>query len=123
MSLGKKQERFSRAIVILKEYARYHGYELRDGDAFRDKRMHGDLGQPNVIKALIDSGMVEKSWFDERGYASYGHINSCHKLKLAKDLNVTQDGVYLQGQTATDAHNFLHDFWDMLGGSERCEYT
>ena len=97
MSLGKKQELFSRAMPLLYLYAQYQGYEIRTGDVFRDSRVHGDMG-------------------DKLGY---GHRNSCHKLKLAIDANITKDGVYLVGQAAEDAHNFLHDFWDMLGGSTR----
>ena len=92
MTLGMEQERFSRAMPLLYLYAQYHGYEIRSGDLFRDPRTHGSIGDKKA----------------------YGHKNSCHKLKLAIDPNVTKDGVYLTGQAATDAHNFLHDFWDWI---------
>jgi hypothetical protein len=97
MSLGKKQERFSRALPLLYLYAQYHGYEIRTGDVFRDPRAFGKLG---VAKG-------------------YGHKNSAHKNKLAVDANITKDGIYLRGMAAGDAHNFLHNFWDMLGGAKR----
>jgi hypothetical protein len=97
MRLGEKQELFSRMIPLLYLYAQFHGYQIRTGDVFRDPRLHGEIGEK----------------------VGYGHKDSCHKLKLAIDANVTKDGVYLEGQAAKEAHNFLHDFWDMLGGSKR----
>lgn len=99
MTLGQKQEMFARAVPLLILYAQYHGYELRLGDLFRDPRSHGGFG--------------EKS--------PYGNSRSCHKLKLAIDINLVQDGIYLEGKPALVAHNFLHDFWDMLGGSARID--
>lgn len=98
MTLGKKQERFAQAVPLLMQFAQYHGYEIRIGDAFRDPRVHGKMGEK---------------------VAPYGHINSCHKLKLAIDLYLTKDGVYLEGVDAEMAHDFLHDYWDMLDGAER----
>lgn len=98
MNLGNKQELFSRAQPLLYLYAQYHGYEIRSGDLFRDPREHGEIGE---------------------AVGSYGHKNSVHKLKLAIDVNLTKNGVYLEGMAAADAHNFLHNFWDMLGGAKR----
>ena len=98
MSLGAKQELFSRMIPLLYLFAQFHGYQIRSGDLFRDPRTHGEIGQD---------------------FGPYGHKNSCHKLKLAIDCNITKDGVYLDGMAAADAHNFLHNFWDLLGGAKR----
>jgi len=100
MTLGEKQELFSRMLPLLYQYAHFMGYSIRTGDAFRDKRLHGDIG--------IKMG--------------YGHRNSCHKLKLAIDLNITKDGIYLTGIPAQDAHNKIHDFWDLIGGAERIDH-
>lgn len=97
MTLGEKQELFSRMIPLLYMYAHFKGYEIRTGDAFRDPSVHGKVGEKK----------------------GYGHKNSCHKLKLAIDLYITQGGVYLTGYKAATAHKFLHDFWDLLGGAER----
>jgi len=97
MSLGKKQERFSRLLCDLLNFAHQAGYEVRLGDIFRDPRVHGGLGEKK----------------------GYGHRNSAHKLKLAADLNLTKDGVYLQGEAAHRAHTELHKFWDFVGGAER----
>jgi hypothetical protein len=98
--LGDKQELFSRAQPLLYLYAQFHGYEIRTGDAFRDERAFGGMGVNGP----------------------YGHKNSAHKLKLAIDANITKDGVYLEGMAAADAHNFLHNFWDMLGGAPRISH-
>jgi len=97
MNLGKKQEQFSRAQPLLYLYAQYHGYEIRTGDAERNKKVFGKMGESK----------------------GYGHKNSTHKVKLAIDVNITKDDIYLKGIAAADAHNFLHNFWDMLGGAPR----
>ena len=90
MKLGKKQELFSRLQPRLYDYIHSLGYEIRSGDLFRDKRVHGVMG--------IKMG--------------YGHRNSCHKLKLAIDAYLTKDGVFLEGMDAEAAHNDIHDWWD-----------
>lgn len=87
--LVKKQNKFTRAYPILMLYAQYLGYEISDGDAYRDERCH------------------------------YGHPNSTHRSRLARDFILRKDGVLLSGAAAAAAHNKLHDFWDMLGGSKR----
>ena len=97
MKLGQKQELFSRLYPFLIAYAEILGYQVRCGDLFRDARVHGKFGEKK----------------------GYGRAFSCHKLKLAIDLNIMKDGVYLRGQAATEAHNKLHDLWDLLGGSKR----
>ena len=74
MSLGAKQERFSQALTILMQYARYHGYEIRMGDVFRDPRVHGEIGEKKA----------------------YGHknIKALHKntFEFTKDDFVTETG-------------------------------
>ena len=87
--LSKKQNKFTRAYPLLMLYAQYLGYELSDGDAYRDPR------------------------------CKYGNPKSNHRNRLARDFNIFKDGVYLIGKEAIIAHNKLHDFWDMLGGSKR----
>ena len=97
MTLGQKQELFSRMLPIFYLYVQFLGYQIRSGDLFRSPKVFGEMGES----------------------LGYGHRNSAHKMKLAIDVNLTKDGVYLQGKDAEDAHNLLHDFWDMLGGAER----
>lgn len=91
-SLGQKQRRFLPMVCKLVEHAYALGYELSVGDAFRDPRLHGELG---VAKG-------------------YGHPKSAHKQRLAIDLNLFKDGKYLE---TTEAHKPLGEFWESLGGS------
>jgi hypothetical protein len=78
MSLGEKQEKFSRLIVQLMTWAHKKGYEIRCGDFF----------------------------------ATTGHsANSFHYKKLAADLNLFKDGVYLM---RTEDHLPLGNYWKSL---------
>ena len=91
-TLGQKQRRFTRMIGLLIEYAYQQGYELTFGDAYRDPRVHGDVG-------------VKKS---------YSSANSVHKSRLAADFNLFKNGVYL---TSTEDHRELGEFWESIGGT------
>lgn len=97
MRLGEQQELFMRLLPDLLDHIHEQGYEVRGGDLFRDSRLHGVMG----IKI------------------GYGHRNSNHKQKLAIDLYLTKDGVYLTGLDAKTAHNLIHDHWDTIGGGSR----
>ena len=90
MTLGQKQRIFSRLISELILWAYGEGYEITLGDAYRDPRVHGHIG----IK---------------RGY---GRRNSCHKDRLAEDLNLFKDGKYL---TETEDHRPLGEKWETMG--------
>jgi hypothetical protein len=91
-SLGAKQERFANLLPdLLVEAQKLNPARL--GDLFRDPRVHGEMG-------------VKKG---------YGHPNSCHKLKLAIDINFVVNGQVGGG----DLHMKLHDYWDSVGGSGR----
>ncbi len=51
--------------------------------------------------------------------AGTGHKEgSNHYIKLALDLNLFKDGVWLKDGTG---HRELHDYWDSLGGAPRIE--
>ena len=89
MGLRKRQSRFVQKKALLIQYAILLGYELTDGDAYRDSR------------------------------CSYGHPKSLHRKRLAQDFNIFKDGVLLEGASAEKAHGELHDFWDFLGGNKR----
>ena len=92
LSLGEMQEKFAvmQARLVLK--AHEMGYQVRLGDAFRDPRVHGDVGE-------------------KRGY---GNANSCHKLRLAIDLNLFKDGKFL---SKTEDHEPLGIWWESIGGT------
>lgn len=94
MKLGKKQELFMRLLPRLIDKAHELGFDIRGGDLFRDPRAFGALGER--IKNFL-------------GKWVYGHRNSCHKLKLAIDLNLFKDGKYL---STTEAHRELGEWWE-----------
>ena len=87
MSLGQKQELFMRLLPLLLIKALQLGYDMRGGDLFRDPRVHGAAGES----------------------LGYGHRNSCHKLKLAIDLNLFLGGIFLQ---ETEDHRELGEWWE-----------
>lgn len=100
MKLGEKQERFAELIFLeLIPFIYSKGYQIRPGDFFRDPRVNGEYGE-------------------KVGFAS---AKSLHKLKLAVDLNLTLDGIYL---TKTSDHKQFGKHWLTLdplcrwGGTE-----
>jgi len=88
MSLVDKQDKFAGMVSLLVEYMRFKGYQVTYGDAYRDDRV------------------------------TYGHPRSTHRSRLAVDLNLFKDGVYLADG---DDHNHFHDLWDLIGGAERID--
>ena len=87
MTLGSQQELFSILVPGLIDYGHELGYQIRIGDCFRDPRVHGALGEKK----------------------GYGSTNSCHKLKLAIDLNLFKDGRYI---TDDEGHRELGEWWE-----------
>jgi hypothetical protein len=92
VSLGDKQRKFTRMVGLLIEWAYSNGYELTVGDAYRDGRLHGAMGEAK----------------------GYGAASSCHKLRLAIDFNLFSGGVFLQ---STEDHAPLGEYWESMGGS------
>ena len=92
MTLGQKQRHFTRLIGQLIEFAYSRGYELTFGDAYRDPRVHGEVGAKK----------------------SYSSASSNHKVRLAVDFNLFRDGQYL---TRTEDYTELGEFWESLGGA------
>ena len=89
--LSDKQKEFSRKIAVLKLVAFELGYELTEGDYYRDPR------------------------------CPYGHPKSCHKLRLAADLNLFDaktDKYLIDGS----GHDVLHNIWDLMGGAKRIKH-
>jgi hypothetical protein len=66
-----------------------NGYELTEGDGYRDPRVFGNFGERK----------------------GYGESQSYHKLRLAHDWNLFINGRY---QTATEAHRPLGEYWESL---------
>ena len=92
MTLGDKQRQFSRMIAELIITAYSMGYEITLGDAYRDPRVFGKLGERK----------------------GYGRSTSLHKQRLAIDLNLFKDGRYL---TTTADHAPIGEVWESMGGS------
>ena len=92
MRLIEKQFKFTRMVADLIIKAYELGYEITLGDAYRDPRLHGQVG----VKL------------------GYGHSKSCHKVRLAIDLNLFKEGKFLEG---TDAHKELGEWWESQGGT------
>ena len=87
MPLGQKQELFMRLLPRLIDKAHELGFEVRGGDLFRSPRVFGRVGESQ----------------------GYGSATSCHKLKLAVDLNLFKGGKFLQ---ATSDHRALGEWWE-----------
>ena len=87
MTLREKQSLFARLVagLILKAYEM--GYEVTLGDAYRDPRLHGAIGEKK----------------------GYGHPKSAHKQRLALDLNLFKDGEFL---SSSEAHRPLAEWWE-----------
>jgi hypothetical protein len=90
--LRSAQVRHVWMMAKLIDFAMARGYELTWGDAYRDPRVFGEAG--------IAKG--------------YGNASSCHKLRLAVDLNLFIDGEYRED---TAAHQPLGEYWESLGGA------
>jgi hypothetical protein len=90
--LLERQMRFARMVSRLLDHAHELGFDVTLGDAYRDPRVHGDVGVA-------------------RGY---GHARSCHKLRLAVDLNLFRAGRLL---VQTEDHRPLGEWWEAHGGS------
>lgn len=91
-SLGEKQREFSKKIAELILFIYSKGYEVTFGDAYRDPRLHGAIGEKK----------------------GYGHSKSAHKQRLAVDLNLFKDGKFLQ---ATEDHKMFGEHWESMGGA------
>jgi hypothetical protein len=86
MSLGSTQREFALDVANLIQRIYFDGYECTFGDAYRDPRSHGKMGDREA----------------------YGRAYSAHKQRLAIDLNLFKDGKYL---TDTESHRPFGEFW------------
>lgn len=93
MTLRETQVEFARWVPRLINKAFELGFEVTLGDAYRDPRVHGDMG-------------VRRS---------YSHPKSAHKVRLAIDLNLFRD---VDGDNVadflgtTEAHKLLGEWWE-----------
>ena len=87
MSLRKLQAEFAALVARLIDQAVALGYEVTLGDAYRDPRVHGSMG--------VSQG--------------YGRARSAHKMRLAIDLNLFKDGVFM---SASEDHRAIGEWWE-----------
>ena len=96
MTLGEKQRTFARTLAEFILWCYEQRYEVSFGDAYRDPRLHGALGEKK----------------------GYGAVNSCHKLRLAVDLNLFVDSAPDKDddvfQVNTEAHRPLGEKWKSM---------
>jgi hypothetical protein len=90
--LRQKQVQFASMVPRLIDKAIEMGYEVTLGDAYRDGRVFGPMGESK----------------------GYGKASSCHKIRLAIDLNLFKDGRFL---STTEDHRPLGEWWKSQGGS------
>lgn len=90
--LLQKQLDFVKMIEKLLGFARFAGINITLGDAYRDPRVFGIVGETK----------------------GYGHPKSAHKQRLAIDLNIIKDGKLV---TTTEGHRQLGEYWESIGGT------
>jgi hypothetical protein len=88
MTLRQKQSLFAQLVGLLIAEAYRQGYELTLGEAYRP---------PETAALMAKQGK--------------GITNSNHVLKLAIDVNLFKDGVYL---SSSASHKPLGDYWKKL---------
>ena len=91
MTLGQKQRRFTLMVSELIRWAYDHGFELTFGEAYRT---------PEQAALNAKSGT--------------GIGNSLHTQRLAVDLNLFKDDVYLRESAD---YLLLGEKWESMGGS------
>lgn len=91
-ALLERQHQFAKMLPRLLDKAHELGFEVTLGDAFRDPRVFGPVG----VKM------------------SYSAPSSCHKMRLAIDLNLFKDGKFL---VTTEDHRILGEWWESQGGT------
>lgn len=88
MKLSEMQQEFTECAAELILFARGNGFKLTFGDAYRDPRVHGAVGEKK----------------------SYSSANSTHKSRLAIDLNLFVDGKYISDGNC-DEYKLLGAYW------------
>lgn len=88
-TIGEAQEAFMECLPALIRQALAMGYKVRGGELWRDQRW---------AKILAKMGL--------------GIVNSLHIDKLAIDIQLFKDGVWL---TSTESHKPLGEWWEDYG--------
>lgn len=91
MTLGEKQREFTLMVAGLIMWTYQNDYELTFGEAYRTP-------EQAALNAKTGAGIA----------------NSLHTKRLAVDLNLFKDGIYL---TDSDAYLPLGEKWESMGGA------
>lgn len=94
MSLRETQSKFALMVTKLIQHMYREGYEVTLGDAYRDPQVHGEVGEKK----------------------SYSSAYSNHKRRLAIDLNLFKEGVYL---ASSQEHERFGKYWESLDEDNR----
>ena len=87
------------------------GFEIRGGSLFRDPRLHGRIGHPDIMTWLEANAPDIHAAAEEAGYRGYGSRNSEHKNKCAIDLNLRRPPSENM-EWSTDSHAELGSWWE-----------
>lgn len=93
MTLREQQEIFTKNVALLIDFIFEQGYTCTLGEAFRTQE--------------------QADWYAEKGI---GSKNSLHCKRLAIDLNIFKDGVYL---SESDKYEFAGNYWYTLHEDNR----
>jgi len=130
MGLSEKQRKFTRMLADLIIWAYDNGYEMTLGEAYRSDEQAeinaiGFLGRRDLCAHLrFNKPEGPKLWnvspfaaladkIENNGKAG-GIRNSLHSKRLAIDLMLFKDGVYL---TNSEDYRPLGEFWESIGGT------
>ena len=101
LTLGQKQRNFTKMVGDLIIYVYSHnGWSLTLGDAYRDSRLHGEVG-------------IKKG---------YGASKSLHKSRLAIDFNLFVNGEYITDGDHP-AYKDITDYWKAIGGTSGIDWN
>ena len=113
MTLRQKQSKFASMVALLIQFAYEQGYEITFGDAWAFNLWFAIDIIDKVIKRFPATGQLLQPVRDFLREHSHSR-NSFHYKRLAIDLNLFEDGRYLE---STEAHRTLGMFWESLGGT------
>lgn len=122
-TLGQKQERFSIELSHLIRQAYTMGYAVRMGEVARSDEQAeinalGPAGRTSLVLWLrkYATTLFTRLADNISNNTGSGIRNSLHELKLAADLNLFRNGVYL---SRSEDHRPLGEWWKRQGPDHR----
>ena len=113
MTLGEQQKLFVRLVHKLLAYMWELGYEVTFGEVFRSDEQAeiNSLGQEGreKVAALIQAQFPELALRIRNNGKNNGIRLSIHQDKLAIDINLFKNGVYLED---AESHRPFAEYWE-----------